>query len=305
MENERTLDSLLEDILNEGIFTEEDSTGFQQELEALFSEMEVLITLDDETFSVLAPLLLDEFQKSSRDPNNPIMILDGLKDIGMTAIEFMDSLETVLLQKIKEEHPDLKENRIDFIRQFFLALANSLSLAGVFEDDRISIPIELVHEDAQIPQYANLGDAGLDLVAVEDYEVMPGETKLVRTGFKVAIPLGYALLIHPRSGLSLRSKMRVANSIGLIDSYYRDEIMVIIENIQPVIKDVDVTYKENGQPELASIEFGSPLTIEKGQRFAQLRLVKVPLVNFYQVNEIIDVVGNRGGGFGSTGDGSA
>lgn len=305
MENEKTLDSLLKDIVNEGIFTEEDSTGFQQELEALFSEMEVLITLDDETFSVLAPLLLDEFQKSSRDPNNPVMVLDGLKDIGMTAMEFMDSLETILLQKIKEEYPDLEKNRIDFLRQFFLALANSLSLAGVFEDDKIFIPVELVHENAQVPQYANFGDAGLDLVAIEDYEILPGETKLIRTGLKVAIPLGYALLIHPRSGLSLRSKMRVANSIGLIDSYYRDEIMVIAENIQPIIKDIEVDYKEDGRPELVSIEFGSPITIDKGQRFAQLRLVKVPLVNFHQVDEIVDVVENRGGGFGSTGDGSA
>lgn len=87
-----------------------------------------------------------------------------------------------------------------------------------------------------MPSYAKTGDGAMDLYATEDVEIAPGESKIIKTGIKCALPLGYAFLIQPRSGLSSRTHMRIPNSPGLIDSGYRGEIGVIIENNDPQLK---------------------------------------------------------------------
>lgn len=81
-----------------------------------------------------------------------------------------------------------------------------------------------------LPHQGSEGAAGMDLIAAEDSLILPGETKLIGTGIKTAIPKGYEIQIRPRSGLSLRTSLRIANSPGTIDSDYRDEIKVICEN---------------------------------------------------------------------------
>jgi dUTPase len=81
---------------------------------------------------------------------------------------------------------------------------------------------------------------------------------------------------------------------------YRNEIGVIIENNEAPIKDLTYDFDENHRPVLTSILHGADLHITKGERFAQLRLVKVPHMIFHQVDSIDNVEGDRGGGFGST-----
>jgi dUTP pyrophosphatase len=149
-----------------------------------------------------------------------------------------------------------------------------------------------------MPTYAHLTDAGMDIYLTEDIVIHPGETVLIPTGIKVAIPLGYELQVRPKSGRSLKSKLRIANTPGTIDAGYRDEIGVIIDNIEPFIKSADID--ENGR--LYNIEFGSSHTIGKGEKFAQLVLCEVPKAIFYQV-ETVSAIENdgRAGGFGSTG----
>ena len=85
----------------------------------------------------------------------------------------------------------------------------------------VEIPIELTSDGAKIPTYANIGDGAVDLYAPMDFTIGPGETKIIPVDIKVALPYGYAFLIHPRSGLSSKTKLRIANSIGLIDSQYK------------------------------------------------------------------------------------
>lgn len=80
------------------------------------------------------------------------------------------------------------------------------------------------------PQSGSPGSAGFDIVAAEDAIILPGATKLLATGLKLAIPRGYEIQIRPRSGLSLKTSLRIANSPGTIDSDYRDEIKVICQN---------------------------------------------------------------------------
>ena len=88
--------------------------------------------------------------------------------------------------------------------------------------------IEKCREDAVIPTYANDGDAGMDLYAAEEVIIEPGRAALVPVGIKLAIPYGYEVQIRPRSGISLKTPLRVPNAPGTIDSGYRDEVNVII-----------------------------------------------------------------------------
>ena len=149
--------------------------------------------------------------------------------------------------------------------------------------------------------YAHDTDAGVDIYAREEITINPGETKIINTGIKVAIPEGYAILIQPRSGQSVKTKLRIANTPGLIDSGYRDEIGVIIENIEPPFKDIDYEFDENGEIHIKSILHGESYTISKGQRFAQMRLVQVPKIAFVEVESVGEIGVNRNGGFGSSG----
>jgi len=71
--------------------------------------------------------------------------------------------------------------------------------------EKVKIMVERCHPEARIPDYAHPGDAGMDLYAVEEEIIGPGKTVLVRTGLKVALPVGYELQVRPRSGLSLKS----------------------------------------------------------------------------------------------------
>ena len=80
------------------------------------------------------------------------------------------------------------------------------------------------------PQYSHPGDAGLDLFAIEKQTILPGETKLIRTGIAIALPEGTEAQIRPRSGLALKHSITVLNTPGTIDTGYRGEIGVILIN---------------------------------------------------------------------------
>ena len=95
----------------------------------------------------------------------------------------------------------------------------------------LRVKIKKLHEDAVIPQYQSKGAAGFDFHALEDIEIAPRQTKLVKTGLSFEIPEGYELQVRPRSGMSLKTKMRVANTPGTVDSDYRGEICIIMENV--------------------------------------------------------------------------
>ena len=147
------------------------------------------------------------------------------------------------------------------------------------KNEKVQISIELCHTAAKMPSYARQGDAGMDIYAVEDLVIKPGETVLVSTGLKVAIPRGYEIQIRPRSGLSLKTPLRVANSPGTIDTGYRDEVCIIMSNI---------SLKEDYQ-------------IKRGDRIAQMVLQRVPEIQWVPVDNIQGIGEDRGGGFGSSG----
>ena len=109
------------------------------------------------------------------------------------------------------------------------------------------IYIEKCREDAKLPSYAHDGDAGMDLYAAEDVIIEPGKSALVPVGIKMAIPYGYEVQIRPRSGVSLKTPLRIPNAPGTIDCGYRDEVNVIVYN--------DSFFQDEGLP-LGLILFG-------------------------------------------------
>lgn len=192
----------------------------------------------------------------------------------------------------------LSSPKRDFLKRILGLTYNAVAEADGIAKKNITIPIEFCHDDAKAPTYAHLTDAGLDIYAVEDITIAPGETKLIPTGIKVAIPSGYELQVRPKSGRCLKTKLRIANAPGTIDAGYRDEIGVIIDNIEPFIKHADI--HEDGT--INNVVYGSSYTIGKGEKFAQLVLNEVPKAVFYPVDNIEAIENDgRNGGFGSTG----
>ena len=148
------------------------------------------------------------------------------------------------------------------------------------EDFRVRVAIKKLVPQAQIPTYANEeGDCALDLYALEPAVIKAGYRQKIKTGIAVELPPGYAGLIVPRSGLTVKHGITVLNTPGLIDSNYRGEIMVVLHNSDP-----DITFRVN-----------------VGARIAQLLVLEVPVVDFVHVDVLSSTV--RGdGGFGSTGE---
>lgn len=155
----------------------------------------------------------------------------------------------------------------------------------------MKLKVKKLHPDAVVPEYKTAGASGFDLVALEDTEIYPGQTLMVKTGIAVEVPEGYELQVRPRSGTSLKTPLRVANSPGTVDSDYRGECCVIMTNTQLAL--------EKNHP-LAHTIANGPQQIKKGERIAQGVICPVMRVEFELVEELSD--STRGaGGFGSTG----
>ncbi len=143
----------------------------------------------------------------------------------------------------------------------------------------LHVPILRLDPDLPAPAYAHPGDAGADLRAREAVTLAPGGGRaLVPTGIALALPRGTAGFVQPRSGLALRHGVTCLNTPGLIDCGYRDELKVLLVNLDPT----------------------TPYEVQRGDRIAQLVIQRVEEATFTEVDDLGD--SPRGtAGFGSTG----
>jgi dUTP pyrophosphatase len=141
---------------------------------------------------------------------------------------------------------------------------------------QLRIKVKKTDESASIPKYAHKGDSGFDLASTETVTISPGETKLISTGLSFGIPVGYEMQIRPRSGMSAKTKFRVANAPGTIDSNYTGEVKIIAENIGH-----------------------RAIFIEKGDRIAQG--VICPVYEAVFVEQDLEDTNRGNNGFGSSG----
>ncbi|MCE2940191.1 MAG: dUTP diphosphatase [Gemmatimonadota bacterium] len=132
--------------------------------------------------------------------------------------------------------------------------------------------------DLPLPERATDGSAGYDVRSADpDFVLAPGERRLVGTGLAFAVPPGFEIQVRPRSGMALRYGVTIPNSPGTIDSDYRGELRVIIQN--------------GGT---------QPVPIARGERIAQLVFARYEAPALLEVPSLDDT--QRGaGGFGSTG----
>lgn len=138
-----------------------------------------------------------------------------------------------------------------------------------------------VEDGVELPVYATPGSSGMDIRAKSNITIEPMETELIKTGIYVQLPDGYEIQVRPRSGLSLKTMARIANSPGSVDSDFTGQVCVIMTNTSPTVS----------------------CTFAAGERIAQIVCQEVQKINWVQVNSVDEFVKTeRGaGGFGSTG----
>lgn len=260
-----------------------------------------VLSMPDDQFELVAPLVINEYEKSVNQPNENLKMAMSLNAQGLTIDDakeaFVQSYEQ--LSTVKDSLK-LTDKKMDFLRTLMNISINALMSVKGVPGRLVNIAIEKCHPDAKVPTYAHLTDAGLDVYAIEDVTIAPGETKLIPTGIKVAIPQGYELQVRPKSGRCLKTKLRIANTPGTIDAGYRDEIGVIIDNIEPPIK--ELIYDTENPQQITGIKYGASYTIGKGEKFAQLVLTAIPRAVFYDVESVATIANDgRDGGFGSSG----
>ena len=142
-----------------------------------------------------------------------------------------------------------------------------------------NIRVKKLKDNAILPTYGSLEAAGADLYACldEDISIAPGETRFIPTGLAMEIPKGCAGLIYARSGLACKRGLAPANKVGVVDSDYRGEFMVVLHNHGDEVQ-----------------------TVCHGERIAQLVITPVLTPMYQEVSELSDTQ-RSSGGFGSTG----
>jgi len=139
--------------------------------------------------------------------------------------------------------------------------------------------IKKLNTDAKLPEKAHKTDAGFDLFSIESKEIQAGETKLIKTGISIQLPVNTEAQIRPRSGLALKHSITVLNTPGTIDEEYRGEIGIILIN--------------HGK---------ETFSVEKHMKIAQMVVKPTLSVDIEEVEGDLSDTVRGSGGFGSTGN---
>lgn len=141
----------------------------------------------------------------------------------------------------------------------------------------VTLGIKRISDIACIPKQESAGAACFDLVATSEGDVPPGCATVFDTGLVFEIPKGYAMMVYSRSGHGFKNGIRLSNCVGVIDSDYRGEVKVKLQN-----------------------DSNSAFRVNVGDRIAQAMLVEIPNLHIMELKEVSST--ERGtGGFGSTG----
>lgn len=209
-----------------------------------------------------------------------LALLEGMKRHSPAeAKEMLDSLG-LTADELIEEFGDISIHKQNLIRGIFNILKELADEAyeRLGKYDTV-VYFQLVHPNAKVPTYAHDTDAGADVYAPVDVVIAPGARgQMVDTGFKMALAPGWMMDVRPRSGLSYKTTMRIANTPGTIDAGYRDNVGILIDNLSD-----------------------ESIVVHAGDRIAQFLLHPVYRYKGEVVEDINSIEGNRGGGFGSTG----
>ena len=178
-------------------------------------QLAAVLAMEDDEFDIMSPILADSFQQQLNHVNDKLVFIQALQ---MQGVKYEDLLEAISqISSLKPQDMGLSQKKFDFIIQLLGYIVNAYGDVEGTSKRIVQIPVEK-NTEVKLPFYATDGAAGADVYALEDIEIKPGEVKIIPTGLKMEIPYGYAVLVQPRSGLSAKSKLRIANTPGLIDS---------------------------------------------------------------------------------------
>lgn len=245
----------------------------QEEIKQIFKTIQ---DLPDESVELILPQIESEFKK----------LVEEQDLVNKTKTEFLEQGYTLAdIKMLKESYDNIANDYFKIVSPTSPKGRYIGSLVGVYKDilDKIAkegfsrtvnVKVEKLNEDAVIPTYAHFSDAGADLYANNDVEVLPKETKIIPTGLKFEIPDGYEIQIRPRSGMSVKTNTKVV--FGTVDADYRGEIGIMLTNYG----------QEN-------------YNVKKGDKIAQMIIMPTYHANFLTVDSVNET--ERGeGGFGST-----
>lgn len=245
---------------------------------ATVDQMLMVLDLPNEKFDEFYPQLKTQLDAIYLSPSFQKEIIEMAK-INPPSQEEIETARKEIDKFIADVNEDesLSDCKKDMLKTLIKNSAEFTFEAVENPREKIQVKVIRINEDAIIPKYAHNTDAGADIYAVEETVIKPHTTVVVKTGIRVAIPVGYEIQIRPRSGMSLKTPLRVANAPGTIDSDYRGEVGVIIENTGNLTQ-----------------------TINKGDKIAQMVISPVPMIVWEEANVLSET--ERGeGGFGSTG----
>ena len=212
MENEN-LDNLIKEFLKP-LFPEGEEDN--QELQELIKSLVSLMVLPDENFITIAPVFYESFEKTINEVDSQILLTNIEKE-GIEPEELIKTLINIADSIQGEQFNSISEIKKNFLTALLGIMCSAIERANNNSLKRIyNIPVQKLNDDVKLPAYAHITDSGLDIYALEDITINPGEIKLIPIGIKVALPKGTELQVRPKSGLSLKSHLRIANAPGTI-----------------------------------------------------------------------------------------
>ena len=243
-----------------------------KEIEKAANGLLYIFEMPDEMFKIIYPQMKEEFLKTAKNGEFEKEVFQK----GVSEKEKQEAIEGFKLLRKEFEEEGLIQEKLEFLDIIIESMESIVNSVGY--RDTVTVAVEFCHPNTKEPTYANPDDAGCDVYAVETSHLAPGATMIVRTGLKVAVPAGWMLSVRPRSGMSAKTGIRVANAPGTIDTGYRDEVGIILHNTGNEI-----------------------YTINAGDRIAQFVIEPAPMIKFKKVDSVEEIGQNRGGGFGHSG----
>ncbi len=261
-----------------------------KELQGIFEQLD---SLPDSFLDNLSwDTIMDAFVLALEGPETRDVMEQGIAMIRQYALtpDEVDEQVQTMMNKIDEDAAKFAEaTTSEKKKKLFFEIANKLKemvapISQKYQFYDCTIKVEREDKTLPLPNFAHIWDAGADVCSAETVTLEPGETKIISTGLKVNVPRGWVLSIRPRSGLSAKTGLRMANSVGTVDTSYLDTVGIILTN----------TAKE-------------PYKIVRGDRIAQFIVERKYNIKFEEVDDItIGATDNRASengesGFGSTG----
>lgn len=257
-------------------------------LTQLTESLDDIMAVEDEKFPLAKDLMLQTITMSLTGSQADYQIGQAVamnKAMGVNRIQMLqqhDLLKETLYNLIQNGYKTRYTNpaKQEFLDSFYSLVEDYADkMIAVWDMETPIVYVKKLHDNAKLPTYASNGSQGADIYACEDI-IIPANSfgTIVKTGLAMAIPVGWAIAVRPRSGLSCKTRIRIANTPGTIDTDYKDEIGVIIDNFS-----------------------SNHYEIKAGDRIAQIVIEKNYQANFTETDDVHKYGEDRGGGFGHTG----